>query len=145
MKIQVQIMINRDIKTVWDAFTNPIHLVNWNFASDDWCCPKASNDLKVWWKMCSTMSAKDNSMSFDFEWEYTNIIQNKLIEYTILDMQYWDKYLEKWRKVSVSFEEKDDFVILTETFDAEDIHSLDLQKAWWQAILENFKKYTESL
>ena len=95
--------------------------------------------------MCSTMSAKDNSMSFDFEWEYTNIIQNKLIEYTILDMQYWDKYLEKWRKVSVSFEEKDDFVILTETFDAEDIHSLDLQKAWWQAILENFKKYTESL
>jgi hypothetical protein len=34
---------------------------------------------------------------------------------------------------------------VTETFDAEEIHSLDMQKEWRQAILENFKRYCESL
>jgi hypothetical protein len=34
-------------------------------------------------------------------------------------------------------------VSVTETFDAEEIHDLEMQKAWWQAILDNFKKHCE--
>ena len=84
-------------------------------------------------------------MSFDLEWEYTSVIPKKSIDYIIIDMQYWEYYIEKWRKVSLVFEKDWEYTKITETFDAEDIHSLELQKAWWQAILDRFKNYCESL
>lgn len=145
MKIEVSVTIHQKKEIVWDSYTKPEHIIHWNFASNDWYCPQATNDLSIWWKLVSTMSAKDQSMSFDFEGEYTNIIPFECIEYTILDMQYGDKYLEKWRKVKTTFIQESDGVKVTTLFDGEDIHSEELQKAWWQAILENFKQYTESL
>jgi hypothetical protein len=47
--------------------------------------------------------------------------------------------------VEVILEETPEGVKITETFDAEDIHPLDMQIAGWTAILENFRKYTETL
>ena len=84
-------------------------------------------------------------MSFDLEWEYTNIDKYKKLEYVIIDMQYWDNYIKKWRKVSVIFEKTINWTQIIETFDAEEIHPYEMQIAWWQAILENFKKYCEGL
>lgn len=144
-KITVSVDVNKNMEVVWDVWNNPIHIVNWCFAWDDWSCPKALNDLKTGWKFSTTMAARDGSMSFDLEWEYTNVVDKKLIDYTIIDMQYWEYYIEKWRKVSLVFEDNWDKTTITETFDAEDIHSLELQKAWWQSILDRFKNYSESL
>ncbi|MCK7529155.1 MAG: hypothetical protein MZV64_72185 [Ignavibacteriales bacterium] len=37
------------------------------FASDDWHCPSAENDLRDWWiNFKSRMEAKDGSFGFDF-------------------------------------------------------------------------------
>lgn len=134
-KITVETKINnKPIEEVWKAWTNPEDITKWNFASDDWECPKAENDLRVGGKLKSRMSAKDNSFGFDFELEYTNIIENKLIE----------SKMEDERVVKVEFKETDNCVNVIETFDAESENSLEMQKQGWQAILENFKKYVES-
>ncbi|MDP2091350.1 MAG: SRPBCC domain-containing protein [Candidatus Gracilibacteria bacterium] len=144
-KITISIEVNKNIDKAWEVWNNPEHIVNWCFAGDDWSCPKASNDLNTGGKFSTTMAARDGSMSFDLEGVYTNIIDKKNIDYTIIDMQYGENYIEKGRKVSLIFESIGDKTIITETFDAEDIHSLELQKAGWQSILDRFKNYSESL
>lgn len=52
--------------------------------------------------------------------------------------------LDEGRKVKVMFEDLGDSTRVTETFDVEDIHSLEQQQAGRQAILENFKKHVET-
>lgn len=135
--ITVQVVVNADLDTVWKSFTDPKHVVNWNFASDDWECPSAENDLTVGGRFKSRMSAKDNSMGFDFGGTYTKVEEKKSFEY-VMDG-------EDQRKVAVTFEEVDGGVLVSETFDLEHENSEELQRAGWQSILDNFKKYTESL
>ena len=48
------------------------------------------------------------------------------------------------RKVKVTFEGKGNETKVVETFDAEDQNPLEMQQGGWQAILDNFKKYTEA-
>ena len=48
------------------------------------------------------------------------------------------------RKVNIHFEKVEEGIKITESFEAETDHSTDLQKQGWQAILNNFKKYTEN-
>jgi uncharacterized protein YndB with AHSA1/START domain len=43
MQITVQTNINSSLAQVWECWTLPEHIINWNFASDDWCCPSATN------------------------------------------------------------------------------------------------------
>ncbi|MFN7014192.1 MAG: activator of HSP90 ATPase, partial [Bacteroidia bacterium] len=44
-KITVKASILADSKKVWDYYTLPEHITKWNFATDTWNCPSASNDL----------------------------------------------------------------------------------------------------
>lgn len=119
---------------VWNKFTQPEGIMHWNNASDDWFCPKATNDLRDGGKFSYTMAAKDDSFSFDFRWKYTNVEKPTIIEYRI----------EDWRKVSVFFEDNTCGTIkVTETFEAEKANPIEMQQAGWQAILDNFKKYVE--
>jgi uncharacterized protein YndB with AHSA1/START domain len=80
------------------------------------------------------MAAKDGSVSFDFEGVYTNVQPHKLVEYTIGD----------GRTVAIQFSGKGNETRVTETFEAEGINPVEMQRGGWQAILDNFKKYTES-
>lgn len=134
MKITIETTIAKSIEKVWKYYTGVEHIVNWNFASPEWHCPKASNDLKKGGKFLSTMAAKDGSMSFDFEGVYDEVIDHELINYTMPD----------GRKVETLFEDNKDSVKVTTIFDAEDMNPTDMQKAGWQAILDNFKLYVES-
>ena len=131
--IKVECLIDAPIKKVWDCFTKPEHIVNWNFASDDWHSPKADNDLRVGGKFSSRMEAKDGSFGFDFWGIYDVVEDKKNIEYTLGDS----------RKVKISFAEEGDKTNLVETFEAESTNSIELQQGGWQAILNNFKKYVE--
>lgn len=131
--ISISAVVNAPVEKAWECFTGPEHIVNWNFASDDWHCPAASNDLKAGGKFSSTMAAKDGSASFDFEGVYSAVEKNKLIQYTIAD----------GRKVEVNFESNGDATTVSTRFEAENTHSEELQRGGWQAILDNFKKYTE--
>lgn len=131
--ITVKTTVTTSIEKTWDFWTNPEHITKWNNASDDWHCPKAMNDLKTGGKFNFTMAAKDNSMSFDFEGTYTNVIEFKLIEYTIVD----------GRKVKISFEETQNGIEIIESFEPETMNPEDLQRQGWQSIIDNFKKYAE--
>ncbi len=132
--ITVNVKVNAPLEKVWDYWTNPQHIVNWNYASEDWHAPHATNDLRVGGKFSSRMEAKDGSMGFDFEGEYTKVEQHIEIEYVLADA----------RKVNIRFDSDGKETTVTETFDPENENTLELQRAGWQAILDNFKRYTES-
>jgi uncharacterized protein YndB with AHSA1/START domain len=133
--ITVSSLVNAPIELAWQAFTQPEHITRWNFASEDWECPTASNDLREGGAFSSRMQAKDGSMGFDFAGTYSKVIPLEQFEYTIGD-----------RSVSVTFENiNGNQTRITEAFEAENENSAELQKNGWQAILENYKKHTESL
>ena len=48
------------------------------------------------------------------------------------------------RKVEIRFTEMSDEVKLSEAFEAEGTNSDEMQRAGWQSILGNFKKYIEA-
>jgi len=132
--VTVSAKINAPLNKVWERWTTPEHITKWNHASDDWHSPSAVNDLCEGGKFCYNMAAKDGSMSFDFEGVYTGVVPQKLIEFSMDD----------GRKVKITFEETGDGVLVTETFDAEQMNPVEMQRAGWQAIMDNFKKHTES-
>lgn len=132
-KIKIEAIIAKPTAKVWQYWTDPQHIMKWNFATDTWCCPKASNDLKVGGKYSARMEAKDGSFGFEFEAIYDEVIDQKKMTYTMAD----------GRKVTTSFENQGEKTKVTTTFDAEKQNSEEMQKNGWQAILNNFKKYTE--
>lgn len=132
-KIKVEAIINAPVKKVWDYFTKPEHIINWNFASDDWCCPRAVNELKPGGKFSWRMESKDGSAGFDFEGVYAEVQEYKKIKYTLGDS----------RVVEIIFNPEGYSTNISETFDAENFPAHELQKTGWQAILNNFKKYVE--
>ncbi|MCF8266720.1 MAG: SRPBCC family protein [Ignavibacteriales bacterium] len=133
----IQVTINASIladrKKVWDYYTNPVHIIHWNFASDDWCCPSAANDMRPGGKYSARMEAKDGSFGFDFEGIYDEITEGKSFSFTLADD----------RKVYVSFEDSGNATLATVKFDTETQNPVELQRAGWQAILDNFKKYAD--
>jgi len=133
-KITVETTVKVPVDKVWIYWNAPEHITKWCHASDDWHSPYADNDLKVNGTFKTTMAAKDGSFSFDFGGVYTTVQKYKLIEYTMDD----------GRMVSISFSGNDDETKITETFEAETMNSIEMQKNGWQAILNNFKTYTET-
>ena len=131
--ITVETTVNAPAEKVWRLWTESEHIRNWNNASDDWHTPKAVNDLRAGGHFSFTMAAKDGSFGFDFAGVYDEVVENQRIAYTIGD----------GRKVEVTFKGTGDKTAITETFEAENINSRDMQRQGWQAILDNFKKYAE--
>lgn len=131
--IKVTAIVHTDIKKAWDYYTNPVHIVNWNFADPSWHCPRAENDMKIGGTYKARMEAKDGSFGFDFEAIYTQVITGK--EFT---------YEFGGRTATVRFEASNNQTKVTVEFDPENENSLELQKNGWQSILNNFKSYTEN-
>jgi uncharacterized protein YndB with AHSA1/START domain len=133
-QITVETIINAPVEKVWKNWTDPKDIVQWAFASDDWHAPYADNDVRVDGTFKTTMAAKDGSFSFDFGGVYTKVKPNKTLDYTIGD----------GRKVWISFEDQGDKTKVIETFEAEEMNSIEMQKGGWQAIMENFRKHVEA-
>jgi uncharacterized protein YndB with AHSA1/START domain len=131
--ITVETTIKAPVETVWECWTEPRHITNWYFASDDWHAPFAENDLKVNGKFKIRMEAKDGSMGFDFEGVYTKILKVKTIEYVLGD----------GRRVSILFSDHGAETKVVETFDPENENPSEMQKNGWQSILDNFRKFVE--
>ena len=132
--ITVENIINAPVEKVWDYWTKPEHITKWNNASDDWHTPRAENDLQVDGGFVSRMEAKDGSMGFDFSGIYDAVRNKEYIEYTLTD----------GRKVKVFFSVQGNSTKVVESFEAENTNSIEMQQGGWQAILDNFKKYTEA-
>lgn len=128
-------MIDAPIDKVWDLWTSPEHIKNWNIPFPSWHTTYAENDLKVGGKFKFTMKAKDESYGFDFEGVYTKIKKFSWIEYRLVDN----------RTASVHFEDNGIEVKITETFEPETKNSEDMQEQFCQAVIQNFKQYAEKI
>jgi uncharacterized protein YndB with AHSA1/START domain len=132
--ISVIAFVKAPIESVWNCYNEPSHVTNWAFASDDWEAPSATCDLRVGGSFTTVMASKDGKNTFDFKGIYTKVDMHKQIEYS----------MEDGRKVSVTFTPQDQSVQVIVTFDMEHENTRALQREGWQAILNNFKKHTES-
>lgn len=132
MKITVETLVRAPIDAVWKAYLTPADIVQWNAASDDWHTTRSTVDLRVGGQFCSRMEAKDGSFGFDFAGTYTKIETNRLIEYSFGN-----------RKATVEFVEGPDEVTVRVSFDSEETHPVEQQRAGWQAILDNFRRHVE--
>lgn len=131
-KITIQALVSAPLATVWERYTQPEHITNWNFAHESWHCPAASNDMQVGGKYFARMEARDGSFGFDFEAIYLDISPLKSYSYEF-----------GGRICQVGFQEIDGKTEVKVTFDPETENSLELQQNGWQSILDNFKNYAE--
>jgi uncharacterized protein YndB with AHSA1/START domain len=133
--IKVEATVNAPVEKVWKLWTNPEHVTQWNHASDDWHSPRAENDLRPGGNFLYRMEAKDGSFGFDFTGTYDEVIPNEYIEYTLGD----------GRKVKTDFRAAEGTTKIVVVFEAEQTHTEEMQRQGWQAIMDNFKKYAESI
>ena len=133
--ITVEATINASVEKVWQCWTTPKHIMEWNHAGDDWHCPKSENDLKVGGKFSATMAAKDGSFSFDFWGIHDEVKANEFIASTMGDE----------RKMEVKFITDGNATKVVESFEPETENPIEIQQQGWQMILDNFKKHVESI
>jgi uncharacterized protein YndB with AHSA1/START domain len=134
MKITIETVVNASLARVWEAWNTPEDIKRWNAAQDDWHTTQSSVDLREGGRFMSRMEAKDGSMGFDFEGTYTRVVPQRAIEYRMGD----------GREVQTEFVEQADGVLVRSTFDTESENPAEMQRAGWQAILDNFRRYAES-
>jgi len=132
--VTVENTIDAPVAKVWEYWTKPEHVTKWNHASGDWWSPRGENDLRVGGNFVYRMEAKDGSMGFDFGGVYDVVKNNEYIESTLGD----------GRKVKVSFTPVGTATRVKESFEAEEVNPIEMQRGGWQAILDNFKKYAEA-
>ncbi|WP_239807337.1 SRPBCC family protein [Croceicoccus hydrothermalis] len=132
-KITVETTVNAPVERVWQAYTSPEDIKQWNAASDDWHTPTATVDLREGGIFSSRMEAKDGSMGFDFAGTYTKIETHKLIEYEF-----------GGRHAKVEFAPGSEGARVSVTFEAEGENSIEMQRDGWQSILHNFKRHVEA-
>ena len=134
-RITVSALINKPVELVWNTWTDPKHITQWCAASDDWHCPKASNDPRTGGKFSSTMAARDGSVSFDFEGVYDDVQMHQRIIYSMAD----------GRTCEILFSSEQGRTRVVESFDAETQNPVEMQRTGWQAILDRFKAHAEAL
>lgn len=131
--ITVEAKCKKPLATVWELFTLPEHIVQWNQAASDWHTTKAENDLRTGGTFMSRMAAKDGSASFDFTGTYTAVEPQSFFAYS----------MEDGRKVITMFNDEDGATAITTIFEAETENGPELQLQGWQAILQSFCEYAE--
>lgn len=133
MQILVETTVDAPGAEVRQAYTTPGDITQWNAASDDWHTPRASVDLRVGGAFVWRMEAKDGSMGFDFAGTYAQVVEHQLLEYTFGD-----------RRAQVTFTPESTGVRVAVVFDSDARHSVEQQRAGWQAILNRFKHHVEA-
>jgi uncharacterized protein YndB with AHSA1/START domain len=131
-RIRVSATVKAPIDSVWQAYTTPADIVEWNAASDDWNTTSATVDLRVGGSFSSRMEARDGSGGFDFSGTYRVVELNERIEY-----EFGGRHAE------VIFAPSAEGTRVTVAFDAEQEHPLEMQRDGWQAILDRFASYVE--
>lgn len=133
-KLTVQTTVQKGRKEVWDYYTKPRHITQWNFADPSWHCPSATNNMIIGGEYIARMEAKDGSFGFDFQAIYSEIKDEESFTYGF-----------GGRECSIDFRDIDDTsTAVTVTFDPEEENTIEMQQNGWQIILNNFKKYAES-
>lgn len=137
MKITVETTVSAPRSRAWKAYSSPEDIVQWNAASDDWHTTRSTVDLRPGGKFCSRMEAKDGSFGFDFEGTYTRVVPESLIEYSLGDREATVEFVESSGEAAG--------VTVRVSFDSEETHSIEQQRAGWQAILDRFRRHVEGM
>ena len=133
--ITIEITILKSVTKVWEFFTEPDHITQWNFASDEWTCSSAQNDLQVGGVFNYRMEMKDEDFGFDYKGSYDEIIPLQKIKY----------HLDDGRKVEVLFEKVDENTTqVTQAFEPDPQQPELMQREGWYSILDNFHKHVEN-
>lgn len=136
-KIKISAHVPLAPEKVWELFSEPEHIVQWNNASADWHTPRALNDLRVGGTFYYRMEARDGSSGFDFSGTYVDVVPPSRLAY-VMDG-------EDHRHVDVTFAAVEANTVVTIEFDPESENSIEMQRSGWQSILNNFARYAESL
>jgi uncharacterized protein YndB with AHSA1/START domain len=134
LPVTVVVVVHASAERAWEAFTNPTSILQWNFASADWHCPQAQNDLRDGGAFSYRMEARDGSFGFDFEGAFLEVTPPTRLRYS----------LGPEREVLVEFAPEGEQTRVSQTFTPEATHPVEQQRAGWQAILDNFKAHVES-
>jgi uncharacterized protein YndB with AHSA1/START domain len=134
MNISIETVVKSDLETVWQAWNNPEDIKQWCAASEDWHTTESTVDLREGGTFFSRMEAKDGSMGFDFSGTFSKVIENQLIEYSMVD----------GRSVVIEFSLVENGVKVEETFEAESQNEPEKQRQGWQSILNSFAEHVES-
>lgn len=130
--LTAQIQVNVPIQKVWELWTGPQHITQWNNLSAAWHNTNVENNARTGGKFLFRMGLKDGSLSFDHTGTYTEVIPQQLIAYT----------LDDGRQSTITFA-GDNPVAITETFEPETGQPADMQLGFCQAVLDSFKRYAE--
>ncbi|SBT19184.1 hypothetical protein MGA5115_03346 [Marinomonas gallaica] len=134
MEITVETHIKASLETVWEAWTTPAILQDWNGASIDWYCPKAEVDLHEGGKFFYRIERVDGSEVVDFEGVFKRLKLLRLIEYRFND----------GRKVSIHFKESLEGTEVFETIELDPKAPEIEQTAQHGHIMTYFKKIVET-
>ncbi|HET9862005.1 MAG TPA: SRPBCC family protein [Steroidobacteraceae bacterium] len=133
MKITIETVVKAQPAEVWKAWNTPEDIVRWNSPHESWHTTRSAVDLREGGKFSARMEARDGSAGFDFEGTCTRVVPNQHIDFRMDD----------GREVNVEFIGRDDGVLVRETFDTESENPVEMQRAGWQAILDNFGRHVE--
>ena len=133
MKITVETVVNAPINQIWSAWSNPDDIIQWNTPHESWHTTRSAVDLREGGQFSARMEARDGSGGFDFEGTYTRVVPNQVIDFRMSD----------GREVNVEFVQQAGGVLVRETFDTETENPVEMQRAGWQAILDNFGRHVE--
>jgi uncharacterized protein YndB with AHSA1/START domain len=133
--ITVSVVVPVGVAKAWHAFTDANAIQAWNFASPDWQCPSARLDLRAGGEFSYRMEAKDGSMGFDYEGTFVEVTAHERILMS----------LGPDREVVAEFVDHGDSTQVKQTFTPDREFPVDMQRAGWQAILDNYKAYVTSV
>jgi len=131
ISIAVETTVPVSPELAWEYWTKPMHITQWNQASEDWHTPRAESDLRAGGKFSSRMESKDGKYGFDFGGTFDEVEPPHLLTSTLGD----------GRKVRVTFESVASGTHIVETFEAEGENSVELQRQGWQAIMDSYRRY----
>lgn len=132
-KVRVEALVDASIDKVWQVWITPEHITQWNFASDDWCCPSASVEARQGGRHTARMEAKDGSFGFDFEGTYEVFEEKDRVALRMGD----------GRLAETTFTPEGGSTRVVTEFDAETENDIAMQRDGWQAILNSFKRHAE--
>jgi uncharacterized protein YndB with AHSA1/START domain len=133
-QVTVSVLVRATPERAWKAFTTPESITQWNFASADWHCPHAESELREGGAFRFRMEARDGSFGFDFEGRFRKVSPASELHYS----------LGPDREVVVQLTHAGEQTQVSQTFTPEETHSLEQQRAGWQSILDNYKKYVNA-
>lgn len=133
-EVTASTVINAPIEKVWEIWTTPEHIRQWNNFSDDWETTYAENDVCPGGKLLFKMGLKDGSLRFDHAGIYDEVIPYRLLRYTTND----------GRGAEITFSGSNP-VTLIEVFETDASFSAEEQRQFCQAIHDRFKEYVEGL